>query len=87
MIIDNNVLKCDSQYPRLIHVLAILTRFSKHLLFLIISLRCFHEILSDPRVNELLHLLMAIVNSSLEKEFHNEYDLEESSSNNDIFTH
>ena len=63
-----------------------LIMFSKHLLSLKINLRCFHKILSGPEVDELSHLLMTIINSSLEKEFHIEYGLKGSSSNKDIFT-
>jgi len=61
--------------------------FSKHLLSLTISLRCFYEILYGPEADELLHLLRAIVNSSLEKEFHDKGSLEGSFSDNDIFTY
>jgi len=61
--------------------------FSKHLSSLMISLRCFHEILSGQEVDELLHLLMAVMNSSLEKEFHIKYDLKGSSSNKEASTH
>ena len=63
-----------------------LTMLSKHLLFLMTSLRCFHEILSSPEANELLYLLIAIINSFLEKEFHNKYCLDESFSNKDLLT-
>ena len=60
--------------------------FSKHLSSLMTSLRCFHEILSSPGVNELLYLLIAIINSFLEKRFHNKYCLDRSFSNKDLFT-
>ena len=60
--------------------------FSKYLLSLITSLRCFYKILSGLGADKLLYLLMAIVNYSFEKEFHSEYELEESFSNNDMFT-
>ena len=68
------------------YVLAMLTMFSKHLLSLSTSLRCFYEILSGSKVDKLLHLLMAIIDFSLKKRFHNEYSLKESSFNNDMFT-
>jgi len=87
IIIDNDALKYNGQYSRLIHILVMLTMFSKYLLSLTISLRCFHEILSSPEADKLLHLLMAIMNFFLEKKFHNKYSLEGSSSNNDAFTH
>ena len=86
IIIDNDALKCDSQYPKLIYILAILTMFSKHLSSLMTSLRCFHKILSGLGADKLLYLLMAIVNYFFEKEFHDKYKLEESSSNNNMFT-
>ena len=86
IIIDNDALKCDSQCPKLIYILAILTMFSKHLSSLMTSLRCFHKILSGLEADKLLYLLMAIVNYFFEKEFHDKYKLEESSSNNNMFT-
>ena len=86
MIIDNDALKYDSQYPKLIYILAMLTMFSKHLSSLMTSLRCFHKILSGLGADKLLYLLMAIVNYFFEKEFYGKYELEESFSNNDMFT-
>ena len=87
MIIDEDALKWDGQWPKLIHILAILTMFSKYLSSLMISLRCFHEILSSPGADKLLHLLIAIMNSSLEKGFHIEYSLEVSSFNKEVSTY
>jgi len=49
------------------HVLAILTKFFKHSVFLTTILRYFYKTLSKPRVDELLYLLVALVNSSFEK--------------------
>ena len=86
MIIDNDALKYDSQYPKLIYILAMLTMFSKHLSSLMTSLRCFHKILSGLGADKLLYLLMAIVNYFFEKELYGKYELEESFSNNDMFT-
>ena len=68
MIIDDNVLKYDGQWPKLIHALVISTVFFKYLMFLTIALTSFHEILSELGVNKLLHLLMALINSSFKKE-------------------
>ena len=34
------------------------------------TLRCFHDNLSGPRVNELLHFMMELLNSSSEKGIH-----------------
>ena len=56
---------------------------SKHLSFLMTHLRYFYEILSSLGVDKLLHLLIAIMNSFLEKEFHGEYYLDGRSSNKD----
>jgi len=67
-------------------VLAILTMFSKHLLSLTITLRCFHEILLRPKADELLHLLITLVNSFLEKRLYNNDSLVGISSSNDVFT-
>ena len=60
--------------------------FSKHLSSLTTSLRCFYKILSGLGVDELLYLLIAIVNSFPEKDFHDEYSLGKSSFNKDLFT-
>ena len=49
----------------LMYVLVILTILRRHLSSLITALRCFHEIQSGPGVDELLHLVMALLNSSL----------------------
>jgi len=67
MIIDNEDLKYNSQCPKSIHTLAILMIFFKKPISLTTTLRYFHEALSRPRVDKLLYLLMALVNSSFEK--------------------
>jgi len=67
MITNDDVLKCDGQWPRLIHMLVILIIFFKHLMSLIIVLRCFYKTLSELGVNKLLHLLMALINFSFDK--------------------
>jgi len=67
MMMDEDILKCNGQCSKLIQALAMLTMLFKHLLSLITSLRYFHEILSSPGENKLLHLLMAIINFFLEK--------------------
>ena len=81
MMMDEDTLKYNSQCPKLIQVLAMLTMLSKHSSSLMTSLRYFHEILSGLGEYELLHLLIAIVNSFLERKFHDEYCLNRSSSN------
>jgi len=67
MMIEVDILKCDSQYFKLIYVWAILIKFLRHDKFWIIALRCLQEGLSSPGVKILLHLLIDVKNSSLEK--------------------
>ena len=40
IMIDLNVLKCDGQCPKLIHVLAIFIRLLRYELLLIVTLKC-----------------------------------------------
>lgn len=68
IIIEVDTLKYDSQCLRLKQTLAMLIMEVKHELLLIILLRTFQEILSGPRANKLLHLLMVALNSSFKKE-------------------
>ena len=68
-MIDNNVLKCNSQYSKLIHVLAMLTKLFRHISSLMIALRCFQDNLSSHGINELLYLAIALLESSVEKGF------------------
>ena len=70
VMINDDTLKCNGQCPKLIHVLAMLMILFKHLSSLTITLRCFHDILSRPSVNELLYLTIASLSSSFEKEGH-----------------
>jgi len=84
---DKDTLKYTGQWPMLIYILTILIMFSKHLLFLMISLKCFYKILSGLKAYKLLHLLIDVINSFLEKEFHIKYSLKESSFNKNTFTH
>ena len=51
----------------LMQALAILTMLRRHLSSLMTFFRCFHKTQSNPRVDELLHLLMVFLNSFLEK--------------------
>lgn len=68
MMIEVDILKCDSQCPKLIYVWAISIKFFlRHDKFWIIALRCLQEGLSSPGVKILLHLLIDVKNSSLEK--------------------
>jgi len=67
MMIDDDDLKCNDQCSKSMHALAILTKFFKHSVFLTTTLRYFYKTISRPRVDELLYLLVALVNSSFEK--------------------
>ena len=66
-MINDNDLKYNGQCPKLMYILAILIKFFKHSVFLTITLKCFHKILSGLKVDKLLHLLIALVNSLFEK--------------------
>jgi len=63
-------LKCNGQYPRSIYILAILIIFFKHIKSLTTTLKYFHETLSRSGVDEILHLLMALMNFLFEKRDH-----------------
>ena len=67
MMIDDDDLKYDGQCPKSMHILAILMKLFEYSVLLTTALRCFYEILSGPRADELLHLSIALVNSSFEK--------------------
>jgi len=56
----------------------------KYLLSLTTYLRYFYNILSFPGADKLLYLLITIVNSFLEKEFHGKYYLDRRSSNKEL---
>ena len=66
IIIDINFLKCDGQNLRLIYEFVILTKFITYFMLSTNTLRCFQKIWLGPGVDDLLHLLMASVNSALE---------------------
>ena len=65
-------LKWDGQYPRSMYMLAILITLFKQLISWRMCLRWLYDNLSGPRVNELLQLAIAFLNSFLEKEAHGE---------------
>jgi len=56
------------EWPKLIYTLVILTIFFKQPISLTTTLRYFYETLSGPRVDKLLHLSIALVNSLFKKE-------------------
>jgi len=47
-----------------------LTMMFKHKLSLTTYLRCFHETVSGPGINKLLHFMIALLNSSFNKDVH-----------------
>ena len=67
MIMKVETLKCKGQWPNSKHTSAILTIFFRHILSLAIHLRYFYISLFRPRDDKLLHLLIELMNSALEK--------------------
>ena len=65
----------------LMHILAMLTILVRHILFLMTILRCFQKTQSSPGVDELLHLSITFLNSSLEKGSHSKICFNENLSN------
>ena len=63
-------LKWLGQYPISKHALAIAMMFFKHILSLMMCLRYPHKSLSGPGADMLLHLTIALVNSSSENDVH-----------------
>ena len=53
-MIEDNTLKCNSQCPKLTHILAMLTRLFRYILSLTITLRCFHNNLLGPEVKQIV---------------------------------
>ena len=81
IIMEDNVLKCDSQCSRFIHTLAILIKLLTHVLSLIMTLRCFHNNLSSSRVEVLLHFVIELLNSLTKKDIQIMVVLDQISSN------
>ena len=76
IIIEMNILKWESQWPRLIQALTILTMFDRHLSPSIITLRCLQKIQSGLGVNKLLYLLITLLNSSFKNDGHSKGEFE-----------
>ena len=85
-MIDVNILKCNSQYSNLIHILAMLINLLRHSKSLMISLRCLQDNLSGLGVELLLHLYIAEKNFLFKKGGHSVRALCEISSNSNIST-
>ena len=81
IIMEDDILKCNSQWPKLMYVLVMLIKFFKHVLLLMMALRCFQDNLSGPEVDELLHFEIKLLNSSSENAIHIITDLLRLSSN------
>ena len=67
-----NILKWKGQWPSSKHVLAMLIIPFRHVLFLMIILRCLYESLLGSEVDKLLHLVIELMNSSSKKEAQSE---------------
>jgi len=70
IIMDIDTLKYEDQCPKLIQALAIFRTLSRYAKFFKISFRCLYDNLSSLGIESLLHLLIANINSSLEKGGH-----------------
>jgi len=70
MMIDDDVLKYDGQWPKLIYALAMLMKFLRYEVSLMIILRCFQDNLLGPGSNKLLHLAIKLLSSSFKKGIH-----------------
>jgi len=86
IMIEVDILKCDGQYSKLIHVLTILMIFLIHDELWMITLRCLQEYLSGLGVEVLLYLLINDRNSSCEKADHKVVVLFEILSNKTVLT-
>ena len=60
--------------------------FFKHPASLMTALRCFYKTLSEPEIDELLHLSIALINFLFEKEGHSDKDFNRISSKMFILT-
>jgi len=72
IIIVVKFLKWLGQYSILIHALVMSMMFPRHILSLTMYLRCSHNSLSGLGADELLHLTIALVNSSSKNSDYNE---------------
>jgi len=70
IMINMDVLKCNSQCPNLIYILAILMILLRHSIFLMITLIYLQDSLFGLGVELFLHFSIAERNSSLKKEGH-----------------
>jgi len=75
MMMDDEFLKCKGQYPNSKHASAILMILLRHTESLMMILRCLHNSLLGPKVNELLHFMIELINSTSENGGHEESHL------------
>ena len=68
IMMDVKILKCEGYNSK--YASAILIILFKHIISLIMILRCHQDNLLGPRVNKLLYLLIALMNSASTKESH-----------------
>jgi len=66
IMMELDILKCNSQCPKLMYILEMLMKILRHKQLLTMILRCLYNSLLGFRVNELLHLKITLLNSSLE---------------------
>jgi len=86
MMTVDNILKCDGQWPKSIHTLAISISLLVHSSSLMIFLRCLQDSLSDPGADKLLQLLIVLKSSFFEKGAYVIVSLLKISSNRQILT-
>jgi len=67
IIIVEEILKWDGQWPKSVQAFAMEITFLRHVLSLRMILRCLHDNLSSPGIDELLHLVKELMNSSSAK--------------------
>jgi len=70
MIMVIETLKCEGQCLDLMHALAMSINFLRYAMFLTHLLKCLHDNLFSPRVDELLYLAIALVNFSSKKKLY-----------------
>jgi len=68
IMIEVEILKCKGQKPVLKQISAIFMMFFRYTMSFMMILRCLHNNLLEPEVDELLHLQMALLNSTLEEQ-------------------
>ena len=86
IIIKVDILKCNGQWPRLMHVLVMLTMLNGYLLLSTTTLRYLQETWLGPRVDKLLYFLIEFLNSLFKKFSYSDKNFKGISSNGHIFT-